>query len=127
MTTSAYVTDTVFGESRTVARRFLCQPGQQPGYLSGGGIQPWTNIVYHHVVLSVNAGTVDVYLDGAASLSAATSVMNVTNEFSSRQEAFVRLYGNALTAQSAATLFDDGDPGTRLDRAHGPRAVRIVT
>jgi hypothetical protein len=80
------------------------------------------------VVLSVNSGTVDVYLDGANALSTSTTVMNLgsllnfflddfatgTNEFSSSQVAFVRLYNNALTQQDAAALFNGGDPVATL-------------
>jgi hypothetical protein len=176
--TSAYVTDTVFGESRTVLQLngsgsgnnagfsfdnslallpstnyavemafefsqnpggwrkildvsnrasdngFYVDPGNDLDIFPIAGLQPWTNNVYHHVVLSVNAGTVDVYLDGATSLSTTTSVMNLgsllnfflddtvtgTNEFSSSQVAFVRLYDSALSAQDAASLFNNGDP-----------------
>lgn len=180
--TSAYVTDTVFGQSRTVlqlngsgggnnagfsfdnsltllpstnyAVEMAFEFSQNPGgwrkildvsnrtsdsgfYVDPSsnldiypvvGLQPWTNNVYHHVVLSVNAGTVDVYLDGATAISTATSVMDLgsllnfflddtatgENEFSSSQVAFVRLYGSALTAQDAATLFNNGDPVATL-------------
>jgi hypothetical protein len=54
---------------------FYVNPSNKLDIFPIAGLQTWTNNVYHHVVLSVNAGTVDVYLDGATALSTSTSMM----------------------------------------------------
>lgn len=176
---SAYVTDTVFGHSRTVLEltgsggnnaglsysntsptlpgtayavellfEFTANPGgwrkiidvsnraSDNGFYvdpSGSlnifpvaGLQPWTNNIYHQVVMSVNAGTVSVYLDNTLALSASTAVMNLpggnpldfflddfatsTNEFSSSRVALINLFDTPLSASDVAALFGNGDP-----------------
>jgi hypothetical protein len=76
--------------------------------------------------MSVDAGTVSVYLDSALALSAPTAVMNLaggnplnfflddfatgTNEFSSSRVALISLFDTPLSASDVAGLFDNGDP-----------------
>jgi hypothetical protein len=178
--TSAYVTDTVFGHSRTVLEltgsgggnnaglsysnagptlpttsyavellfEFTANPGgwrkiidvsnrvSDAGFYVNpasnldifpvAGLQPWTNNIYHQVVLSVDAGTVSVYLDSALALSAPTAVMNLPggnpldfflddqatgfNEFSSSRVALISLFDAPLSASDVAALFGNGDP-----------------
>jgi hypothetical protein len=175
---SAYVTDTVFGHSRTVLELtgsggnnaglsysnagptlptttyavellfeftnpsgwrkiidvsnrasdagFYVDPANNLDIFPVAGLQPWTSNVYHQVVMSVNSGTVSVYLDNTLALSASTAVMNLpggnplnfflddfatsTNEFSSSRVALINLFDTPLSASDVAGLFGNGDP-----------------
>lgn len=90
-----------------------------------GSSSTFTNNVFHHVVLTNDAGTARGFLDGVAQFTASTTVMNINNadnpgnlmnffldnlvaggqgEFSDGRVALIRLYSGALTDAEVRTL-----------------------
>ncbi len=90
-----------------------------------GSTAAWTNNVYHHVVMTNDGTTVNVYLDGISQFTATTSEMNLDNvnnpglllgffldnvvgggqgEFSSGRIALARLWNGVLTPAEAQQL-----------------------
>jgi hypothetical protein len=86
---------------------------------------PWTNNVYHHVVLANDGTTVRIYLDGGAEYATTTGLLNLNNanniyrlmhffldnvagggqgEFSDGRVALVRLWDGVLTADEVRQL-----------------------
>ena len=89
-----------------------------------GPVNSWTNLVYHHVVLTEGGGNVAVYVDGVQDFSGPDTVMiipagnalslfidDASNvEYSSSKVALVRLFDSTLTQGDVTTLFNNGSP-----------------
>jgi hypothetical protein len=94
-------------------------------YPVSGSTAPWTNDVYHHMVLTNDGSSVNGYIDGVSQFTAATNLMNINNvnnpgdlmnffldniagggqgEFSDGRVALIRLWNGVLTPAEAQDL-----------------------
>ena len=96
-------------------------------YPISGSTAPWTNNVYHHVVVTVDGANVAAYLDGASQFSATTNELDLNfdpgnnpnqllgafldnvvaggqGEWSAGNVSFFRLWDGALSATDAESL-----------------------
>ncbi len=97
-----------------------------------GASAPFVKNVYHDVVLTVDNGTVQAYLDGILDFTASTTVMDINNpgnlinfyldnvtgggqgEYSNANTALIELYNSALTQSQVTTQFDNPFPAQQI-------------
>jgi hypothetical protein len=106
------------------------------------GPTPWTNDVYHHVVLTNDGSVVAAYLDGAVQFTAPTSGFTIDasnlmnfflddaatskNEYGANHVALIRLWSGALNASQVSTQFQNPFTGTGGAATPEPGSVALL-
>lgn len=111
---------------RTSDSDFYVDPSNRLHFFNTGATgATWTNDVYHHVVLTDSAGTVNAYLDGTLAFTTSTALADLANnpghllhffvddgatgfgEYSQSSVALVRLYNKTLSGSEVKDLAKD--------------------